>query len=76
VSWLPVIAAEIPSWLTSRERWVVWRAERRAGKVTKVPYRIADPRTRASVDDRTSWGRFNDAVDAQSCPVLRLDGIG
>jgi putative DNA primase/helicase len=36
----------------------------------------ADPRRRASSTDARSWGCFDDACDALSCPTLRLDGIG
>jgi hypothetical protein len=55
----------------------VWRAESRGqGKPTKVPYMAADPRRRASSTDARSWGCFDDACDALSCPTLRLDGIG
>lgn len=74
--WLYIVAVEIPQRLTSRDQWVLWRGVWRAGKWTKVPYQIADPRKPAAVDDPATWGRFDDAVDAQSCSELRLDGIG
>jgi len=74
--WLDVRVEAIPERLRTRDRWVLWRAEHRHDKPTKVPYSIAQPSQRASVDAPPTWGRFDDAVDAQSCPELRMDGIG
>jgi putative DNA primase/helicase len=76
VTWLDVRPEGIPAELRVRDCWLVWRAEIRAGRMTKVPYRIAYPARCAAVDDPATWGSFADAVDAQSCPMLRLDGIG
>lgn len=76
MTWLPVEPDAIPLELRARDRWLTWRGETRDGRMTKIPYRIASPSQRASVDDPTSWGSFLDAVDAQSCPELHLDGIG
>jgi hypothetical protein len=66
-SWLAPIPEQIPAALRALG-WVLWRAERRAdepeeSKPTKVPYRIADPRRRASSTDPATWGTFEDAVD-------------
>jgi hypothetical protein len=75
-AWLPLRPEAIPAVLQALP-WVLWRAESRGpGKPTKVPYRIADPRRHASSTDPTTWGRFADAVDAQSCAELRAAGIG
>ena len=76
MTWLPVIPETIPTELRRRDQWVVWRAEIRGGKPTKVPYRVASPSRRASVDDPTTWGSFDDAIDAYPRPALHLDGIG
>jgi putative DNA primase/helicase len=76
VSWLGVRPDAIPGQLTGRDQWVSWRGEVRDGRPTKVPIQTAYPSRHASVDDPATWGSFLDAVDAQSCPGLRLDGIG
>jgi putative DNA primase/helicase len=54
----------IPEELRSRRQWVVWRAEQRDGKPTKVPYRARDPRVRASTTDARTWGSFDQAAAA------------
>jgi hypothetical protein len=74
VTWLPPIPSEIPAELRELG-WVLWRAEQRGeGKPTKVPYRVADPRRKASSTDPTSWATFSDAVEAYS--TVGADGIG
>ena len=55
-------AAAIPAELRERDQWVVWKAERRSGKWTKVPYRAADARTKAKCDDPRTWGTFEQAI--------------
>ena len=75
-AWLTVRPGTIPLRLRERDQWVVWRAEQRDGKPTKVPYSIAHPSRRASVDDPASWGRFDDAMHVQARASLRLDGVG
>jgi primase-polymerase (primpol)-like protein len=52
----------IPSVLRALFRWVVWRAEERDGRVTKVPYIATRPTVRAKVNDSATWGGFADAV--------------
>ena len=52
----------VPPELRVRPQWVVWKAERRNGKPTKVPYCAFDPRTRAEVDDPRTWATFERAV--------------
>jgi primase-polymerase (primpol)-like protein len=49
-----------PAELAHAPIWVAWRAERRNGKRTKVPY---DPRTgrRASADDPAAWATRREA---------------
>jgi putative DNA primase/helicase len=67
-----VNAAAIPVELRERAQWVVWKRERRAGKPTKVPYRAADARTKAAVDDPRTWGTFEQAI----ARVAEVQGIG
>jgi hypothetical protein len=76
MTWLPPIPAHIPPALRAQP-WVLWRAESRGkGKPTKVPYRISDPRRKASSTDPATWGTFEEAVTAWSRPTRRVDGIG
>jgi putative DNA primase/helicase len=67
------LAAALPFDLVCRPQWVGWRSERRAGKVTKVPY---SPLTggRASTTDPDTWGGFVQACDYAT--RASLDGIG
>jgi primase-polymerase (primpol)-like protein len=60
----------IPGELKSLPQWVVWRAEPRDGKISKVPYRL-DGR-RASSTNPDDWTTFDRTVSA----VSRFSGIG
>jgi hypothetical protein len=82
--WLAVHAETIPAELRALP-WVLWRPEPRGeDKPDKVPYRIAQPRLRASSIDPATWGTFEDAVEAYlslvACPPLPgrgpIAGIG
>jgi putative DNA primase/helicase len=59
-----MIESRIPQALRALPRWVVWRAEHRARRVTKVPYLATRPTVRANVNASFTWGRFDDAVAA------------
>jgi hypothetical protein len=62
--WLPLRVENIPTALRVLPA-VLWRAEPRTdGKPAKVPYRISDPRRKASSTNPQSWGLFSDAVEA------------
>ena len=61
----------IPAELRDRPQWVIWRAEERAGRTTKVPYR-ADGAGRASSTNSATWATFEAAVAA----ATNADGIG
>ncbi|MGI8520321.1 MAG: AAA family ATPase [Actinomycetota bacterium] len=61
----------IPQELTERPQWVVWRAEMRDGKPTKVPYQPSSEQ-RASSTDPSTWVSFEQATLA----APRFDGIG
>ncbi len=61
--WRELIPDAIPAVLRAQP-WVLSRAEPRAGKPQKVPYRISDPTRRASSTDPETWGTFGEAVDA------------
>ena len=43
----------LPSGLTERAQWVLWRCERRGDKATKVPYQVTGER--ASSTDSATW---------------------
>jgi putative DNA primase/helicase len=62
----------IPADLRSHKQWVLWRAERRNGKVTKIPY-VADGKCRrASTTDPATWSAYEKARQV----VNGYDGIG
>ena len=61
----------IPAELRDLPQWLVWRAEIRDEKVTKVPYRVDTPHVKASVDDPATWGTYE-----RACRVRDVDGIG
>ena len=77
--------SSIPTELTARRQWVVWRYEKRDGKATKVPYQACAPTNRgaaagtvrkrpASTTDPSTWRSFQEAAIA-----LRdgpFDGVG
>jgi hypothetical protein len=68
-TWLEVRPQRIPSELRQLG-YVLWRAEPRGEeKPAKVPYRISDPSRRASSTDATTWGTFEDAVEAYAALV-------
>lgn len=61
----------IPDALTVRPQWVVWKAEERNGKITKVPY---DAKTGqlAESNNPDTWAKYSVAVEA----LEGFDGIG
>jgi len=63
MNWLKPIPENIPDPLKILGQWVVWRAEERNGKMTKVPY---DPKTgkKAKSNDPNTWGSFTAAWEA------------
>ena len=68
---LPVRPENMPDEIKIRPQWVNWRLEERGGDLTKVPY-TPGTEHRASSTDLTSWGTFEDALDA----LDRYHGIG
>lgn len=61
----------IPAVLTSRPQWVVWRAEQRGDKLTKVPYN-AHTGQLAKSDDPATWAPYDVAIAAAE----QYNGIG
>ena len=60
----------IPAALRKLDQWVCWQAERRNGKVTKVPYQING--SLAASDKPSTWTTFENALAAAEL----FDGIG
>ncbi len=54
---LTLTPENIPTELTSRPQWVLWRLEEREGKPTKVPYDV-HTRLKAACDNPATWGDF------------------
>ena len=73
---LAVRVEEIPDALKREPRWVVWHFKWReaTGKWTKVPHRTTDTERTADTTDATTWGTFDEAVDAYFDG--KCDGIG
>jgi hypothetical protein len=59
--YLPVNRDRIPPELIARPQWILWRAELRRGKATKVPY-APDGCRMARVNDAGTWGTFEDVL--------------
>jgi primase-polymerase (primpol)-like protein len=61
----PLTTAAIPRGLQTYRSWVVWRYERRDGRLTKVPF-VALPveDRRANTTDSRTWRSFTEALDA------------
>lgn len=66
------VTSTIPTELTERDQWVMWRLEERDGKPTKIPYTVDGDR--ASTIDPTTWASFATAQDAAQ--ALDAAGIG
>ena len=60
----------IPAELRNLDQWVLWRAEQREDKVTKVPYTPTG--YKASTTDPSTWSSFA----AVLATVGRFDGLG
>jgi primase-polymerase (primpol)-like protein len=65
---------KIPAELRNARRWVVWRAEARGGKSTKVPFRANASGVCASSTDEKTWSNFDTAEAAVFDG--KADGIG
>lgn len=66
----PTAVVELRGW----PHWVVWRAEQRDGKPTKIPYVAASPLSTAKSDDPTTWGAYE--LAAQAVERGRAHGAG
>ena len=60
---LNVDTSSIPRDLRDRDQWVVWRHEKRSGKLTKVPYGACSGQPASSTDPAT-WATYEATVQA------------
>lgn len=58
------LVGAVPEVLRRERRWVVWRAEERDGKPTKVPYQPKNPDRHARVNGPATWATFEEALAA------------
>ena len=65
---------KIPDELILIPQWVVWRAELRDGKITKIPYN-ARTHQKAKSNDPKTWGSFEIALEAFQ-GSRKYNGIG
>lgn len=64
----------VPAAMAEAERWVLWKAESRGGRATKVPRRVDNPELRASSTNPATWATFDRACEA--LPYSGCDGLG
>lgn len=69
-----IAVARLPLELRESTRAVVWRLERREGRLTKVPYQPRHPERRASVTAPHTWASFAEALAVAQAG--RADGMG
>jgi primase-polymerase (primpol)-like protein len=67
----------IPQQLKSYPHWVCYRLENHGKpKLDKVPYDPKKPGKKAKVNDPSTWGSFDQALEAAKNPKCKYDGIG
>jgi hypothetical protein len=67
----------IPQQLRSYPNWVCYRFENHGKpKLDKVPYDPKKPGKKAKVNDPSTWGSFDQALEAAENPKCKYDGIG
>lgn len=74
-----VVFDSIPTELRSKDRWLLWRWERRGEKNTKPPFKIVYSKgetlfERASVTEPKDWSPFGDVVN--NLKTGKFSGIG
>lgn len=63
---------EIPSELKALPQWILWRAEEKSSRYTKIPYQVDGNEARSN--DRRTWSTF--ATAAKFYTESNADGIG
>ena len=60
---LDQLKENIPHDMIQEDRWIIWKAESRSGKITKIPYQI-DGATCSKSNDPETWSSYNEAISA------------
>lgn len=68
----PINFNEIPSELRLLPQWILWKAEEKGGRYTKIPYQVDGNEARSN--DRRTWSTF--ATAAKFYTESNADGIG
>lgn len=68
----PINFNEIPSELRILPQWILWRAEEKSSRYTKIPYQVDGNEARSN--DRRTWSTF--ATAAKFYTESNADGIG
>jgi len=68
----PINFNEIPSELRLLHQWILWRAEEKGGRYTKIPYQVDGNEARSN--DRRTWSSFPTA--AKFYTESNADGVG
>lgn len=63
---------EIPAELRNLSQWILWKAEKKGGRYTKIPYQVDGNEARSN--DRRTWSTF--ATAAKFYTATNTDGIG
>jgi len=72
---LKVIPEAIPLQLKELHRWIVWKAEIRKDKITKIPIQAKPSCRKASTKDLSHWKDFETALSIYN-QHIKLSGIG
>lgn len=69
--------ATVPEALRKREQWVCWRAVDAGDSADGISLTPIDPATgeRATFDDETTWGSFEDVYTASTAYEMDVDGV-
>lgn len=71
---LAVDPGAIPQELKDRPQWIVWRTERRDGRLTKTPYTVTN--CKAESDNPATWTTFDRAWAKYQNAPTKFDGVG
>jgi putative DNA primase/helicase len=69
-----VYTIKAPQHLRDRNIWVMWKFEKRKGKITKVPYQTSDKR--ASTTNPATWTDYDSAMQALEPRDTPFHGVG
>lgn len=69
-----LIVANVPTAMQQEPRWVLWRAEDRDGKPSKVPYHVGGGRAKSN--DPSTWSDLRTALSAYEGARDYYSGVG